>query len=347
MLSIAGAVGAMAQEDPAAGDVTYGDLLRMIQDLEGRVGRLGQPVPAETIESLQEQVDEAVRRLSSRSEENTELRDKASNLDSQLKAATEARDQLTAQVAELKAEYERKLGGLDVELRRAKATIEATQTSLAAARRTNADKERELERLGRQLEAVVIELANLNKALDASEARNREQERRIADVDAKLARALASKVEDMARYRSEFFGRLREALGDHPDIRIVGDRFVFQSEVLFQSGDPTLGEEGKKELGHLAETLIAVAAKIPANIDWVLRVDGHTDRLPIHNQRFASNWDLSTARAVSVVEFLIGRGVPPARLAAAGFGEFHPLDPRDDEIAYRRNRRIEFKLTQK
>src|SRR3546814_2610225 len=159
--------------------------------------------------------------------------------------------------------------------------------------------------------------------------------------------ALASKVQELARYRSEFFGRLREILGSREDIRIVGDRFVFQSEILFASGSATIEQDGRPQLARLAGTLKEIAADIPDDIDWVLRVDGHTDRRPIDTLAFPSNWELSTARAVSVVKFLIEQGIPPARLVAAGFGEFQPLDTGNDEIAYRRNRRIEFKLTER
>jgi chemotaxis protein MotB len=167
----------------------------------------------------------------------------------------------------------------------------------------------------------------------------------IADLGRRLNLALASKVEELARYRSEFFGRLREALGDRADIRIVGDRFVFQSEVLFPSGSADLQPEGQRQLAQLAVTLQDVARRIPAEISWVLQVDGHTDRRPIYTSQFPSNWELSSARAISVVKFLISRGIAPDRLSATGFGEFHPLDVREDEIGFRRNRRIELKLT--
>ena len=184
-------------------------------------------------------------------------------------------------------------------------------------------------------------------ALEAAEAQNEEQEVQIADLGRRLNIALATKVQELARYRSEFFGRLREVLGTRQDIRVVGDRFVFQSELLFGTGEAELGTEGKVQLQQLADALLEIAAEIPDDIDWILRVDGHTDRRPIFTAVFPSNWDLSTARAVSVVNFLIDQGIPPQRLAATGFGEFQPLDDGNDEIAYRRNRRIEFKFTQK
>jgi chemotaxis protein MotB len=179
------------------------------------------------------------------------------------------------------------------------------------------------------------------------EAENEEKEVQIADLGRRLNAALATKVQELARFRSDFFGRLRELLGDRQDIRVVGDRFVFQSEVLFASGSAELEPEGRKQLSQLASALAEIAATIPEDIDWVLRVDGHTDRRPISTPEFPSNWELSTARAISVVKFLIIRGIGPNRLAATGFGQFQPLDTGSDEIAFRRNRRIELKLTQR
>jgi chemotaxis protein MotB len=169
----------------------------------------------------------------------------------------------------------------------------------------------------------------------------------IVDLGKKLNLALAGKVEELARYRSEFFGRLREVLGDRPDVRIVGDRFVFQSEVLFDSGSAEIGEPGRLQLAKFAATLLEVAAQFPAEIDWILRVDGHTDDRPISTWQFASNWELSTARAIAVVKFLESQGLPPQRLAATGFAEYQPLASGAGEEVYRLNRRIELKLDQR
>ena len=190
-----------------------------------------------------------------------------------------------------------------------------------------------------------VQLALLRQDLADARSGASDQAVQLALLRQDLDAALADSARGLSRYRSEFFGRLRDALGDHPDIRTVGDRFVFQSEVLFESGSADLDSAGRQTLDKLADTLMQVTNTIPADVRWILRVDGHTDRVPIRNFRFESNWELSTARSVSVVKHLIDRGLPPDKLAATGFGEYRPMDPREDEIAYRRNRRIEFMLT--
>lgn len=201
--------------------------------------------------------------------------------------------------------------------------------------------------LNQQIKELRLQIGRLTQALDISEKTAEEQKVQIANLGKRLNAALASKVQQLSRYRSEFFGRLREVLGGQRGIRIVGDRFVFQSEVLFTTGSAELGGAGQDQISQLATTLKEISGRIPRNIDWVLRIDGHTDRVPIRTPQFPSNWELSTARAISVVKFMIDAGIPANRLAATGFGEFQPIDARDDEIAYRRNRRIEFKLTQR
>ncbi|MAF49642.1 MAG: peptidoglycan -binding protein [Rhodospirillales bacterium] len=201
--------------------------------------------------------------------------------------------------------------------------------------------------LNKQIRILRQQIAKIANSLDASEALAKKQRVRIANLGKRLNAALASKVQELARYRSEFFGRLRDILGNQPGIRIVGDRFVFQSEVLFAKGSAEMGPEGRAQIGQLAETLRELSLKIPPKIEWILRVDGHTDKIPIATARFPSNWELSTARAISVVKFLVDEGITSKNLAATGFGEFQPIDPRDDEIAYRRNRRIELKFTQR
>jgi chemotaxis protein MotB len=205
----------------------------------------------------------------------------------------------------------------------------------------------QVELLNQQIDALRRQLASLEDALEASEKKDKESQTRIADLGQRLNVALAQRVQELAKYRSEFFGRLRSVLGNRPDIRVVGDRFVFQSEILFDSGSAALRSDAYGELDSLASAIIDLEKQIPSDLAWVLRVDGHTDVRPISNPQFPSNWELSAARAIAVVQYLVGKGVSPQHLVAAGFGEFQPLDAESTEDAYRRNRRIELKLTER
>ena len=205
----------------------------------------------------------------------------------------------------------------------------------------------QVEILNQQIAALRRQLAALETALDASEKKDKESQNKIADLGQRLNVALAQKVQELTKYRSDFFGKLRQILGNRPDVRIVGDRFVLQSELFFDTGKADLKPEATAELDKVAAALVELEKQIPADIAWVLRVDGHTDVRPISGGQFKSNWDLSAARAISVVQYLIGKGVSPQRLVAAGFGEFQPIDTGTSEDAYKRNRRIEFKLTER
>lgn len=206
----------------------------------------------------------------------------------------------------------------------------------------------QVELLNQQIAALRKQIGALETALDVSEARDRESNTKIADLGRRLNVALAQRVQELNRYRSDFFGRLREILSDRENIRIVGDRFVFQSEVLFPVGSDEINEAGRTEMVKLAQALIELQKEIPPEINWVLRVDGHTDNRPLSGAgRYRDNWELSSARATSVVKFLIANGVPANRLVAAGFGEFQPLEPGDSDEARNRNRRIELKLTER
>jgi chemotaxis protein MotB len=189
--------------------------------------------------------------------------------------------------------------------------------------------------------------AALEDALSASESRDRESQARIAELGSRLNVALAQRVQELARYRSDFFGRLRQIIGARSDIRIVGDRFVLQSEVLFAAGSAALKPEAGPEIDRIAGAILDISKEIPADIPWVLRVDGHTDARPIQSPQFPSNWALSAARAIAVVQYLRSKGIPPQRLLAGAFGEFQPLDSGTSEEAYSRNRRIEMKLTER
>jgi chemotaxis protein MotB len=206
----------------------------------------------------------------------------------------------------------------------------------------------QVELLNQQIAALRRQIGALESALDVSEDRDRDSQTTIADLGRRLNVALAQRVQELNRYRSDFFGRLREILGDRSDIRVVGDRFVFQSEVFFGTGSDELNLEDVSEIDTLASAILELNEEIPQDIPWVLRVDGHTDKRPISNSgRFRSNWDLSAARAISVVRYLVDRGVPANRLLAAGFGEFQPIEEGDGEEIFARNRRIELKLTER
>jgi chemotaxis protein MotB len=206
----------------------------------------------------------------------------------------------------------------------------------------------QIEILNQQIGALRRQIGALENALGTSEKKEKDAQLHIADLGARLNVALAQRVQELSRYRSDFFGKLREILGNRPDIRVVGDRFVFQSEVFFDSGQAVLRPEGRAELDKLGSALLDLDRQIPSEINWVLRVDGHTDTRPVSaTSPFKSNWELSAERAISVVQYLIGKGVPPQRLVAAGFGEFQPIDAGTTDEAYSRNRRIELKLTEK
>lgn len=198
--------------------------------------------------------------------------------------------------------------------------------------------------LNAQIVALRLQLLKITQALDLSESKASAQKVEIESLGRRLNIALAQKIEELAGYRSEFFGKLRDALKDNPDIRVEGDRFILPSEVLFTSASAELGSEGKGEIATVARTLKEITAQIPEDLDWVLRVDGHTDKRPVR-VAFPSNWELSSARALSIVKYLIDQGIPAEHLVVAGFGQHHPLDPGDTAEAYRRNRRIELKLT--
>jgi chemotaxis protein MotB len=286
---------------------------------------------------LEKQVADLGATIEARDKDITAERDKSKELEAKLSTQEERTALAQKDVAQR-----------DIRLAELLAQAENVKGEIAHEKQLSADSLKQVDLLNQQIAALRQQLATISEALQLSEAKTKAQDVQIVDLGKRLNAALVNKVEELARYRSEFFGRLRQVLGDRPDIRIVGDRFVFQSEVLFDIGSADLGQAGRQQLAKLAGTLKELAARIPKDITWVLRVDGHTDKVPIHNTQFASNWELSTARAVSVVKFLIDQGIPPEHLAAAGFGEFQPLDStRDDEISRRRNRRIELKLTER
>ena len=230
----------------------------------------------------------------------------------------------------------------------AQGKVNELNSQVDAEKRLTARALAQVEVLNQQIAALRRQLSALEEALDATEKKDKDSQARIADLGQRLNVALAQRVQELSRYRSDFFGRLRAILGNRPDIRIVGDRFVFQSEVFFDTGKSTLDKpEGRAELDALASALLELEKKIPGEIAWVLRVDGHTDVRPINSPQFKNNWELSAARAISVVQYLVAKGVSPQRLVAAGFGEFQPIDPDKTDEAFNRNRRIELKLTER
>ena len=288
--------------------------------------------------------------LTGRDKAMIQLNRRIAELSELLSLEQKARAGLSRSLAEIAAELRASLAARDKARARARAlarTAGSSKKALEAEKKLSARALSRLDILNQQITELRRQLASIQEALEASEKKASGQEVKIADLGKRLNLALARKVLELNRYRSEFFGRLREVLGKRKDIRIVGDRFVFQSEVLFATGEAELQEGGKVELAKLANTLKEIAAKIPRDIDWILRVDGHTDRRPIHTEAFPSNWELSQARALAVVRYLIAEGIAPNRVAPTGFGEFHPLDTGDTEEALRKNRRIELKFTQR
>jgi chemotaxis protein MotB len=283
---------------------------------------------------------------------NAELKVNIGQLSEELQSANAERDRLQGEAGDRKqaALLQHDVDALKAlrdELERKLAEAGDAKGQLAEERKLSEEARAQQALLNQQLEAMRQELNRLATSLNSSEALSAEQKVEIANLGKRLNAALAGKVEELVRYRSEFFGRLRQLLGDRPGIRIEGDRFVFQSEVLFPSGSAELAPDGQAQLIQLAHVLTTVTRQIPADIAWVLRIDGHTDRLPIKNSRFPSNWELSTARAVSIVKFMVEQGIPPERLAAAGFGEFQPIDKGNDAAALAHNRRIEIRLDQR
>lgn len=303
------------------------------------------------LKELQQQLNELSDLLALERVASEDLRASAAGLTARLNAALAERDNLTAQVAELAAkakdEMQKEVDSRDIRLRALGERAEAAEKALAAEQQTSRAARAQVEQLSASIAALREQLARIAAALDVSETKAKDQQAQIAELGRRLNLALASKVQELARYRSEFFGRLREIIGERSDIRIVGDRFVFQSEVLFAPGNAELADAAKQQLDPVIAALIAISEKIPKEINWVLRIDGHTDRRPISTAQFPSNWELSAARAISVVRYAISQGIAPNRLAAAGFADNQPLDPGAGEEAYRRNRRIELKLTER
>lgn len=292
--------------------------------------------------ALQSQARDAEAKAAAQQKE-AEAKAAAQQKEAAARAAAQQKD-AEARAADLKNEIERQR----LELTRLAASLAVANQEkgklfgdLTEEQKLSAEQKAAVVRMTAELSGLKDELVRLNVALEASDAKSKDQQAQIVDLGQKLNRALASKVEELARYRSEFFGKLREALAGQRDVQIVGDRFVFQSEVLFPSASAQLQPAGEKQLASVAERLLEIASRIPKGINWVLQVDGHTDDKPIRSVVYPSNWELSAARAIAVVRFLHSQGIPNDRLVAAGYGEYQPLSAIDSA----RNRRIELKLT--
>ena len=316
-----------AKSAAATDKATIGAQLTQLQTLAGDIKAL-----KEERDRLETQVaDLAAARQQAEKQAKT-LADQAQQLSSQLTQAQQ-------KTAALQKESEAKLADLGSRRKEAESALETekgiSKNALA-----------EVETLNAQIVALREQLAGVAAALETANSKVQTQQGKITDLGQRLNLALAQKIEQLKQYRSEFFGKVREIIGNRPGIRIVGDRFVFQAEVLFPPGSAELGDEAKPQLDDVFAALKQISVKIPPNINWILQVDGHTDHTPIDTAQFPSNWELSTERAISVVRLAIAQGIPPNRISAAGFADTQPLDPGNTPDAYRRNRRIELRLTE-
>lgn len=295
------------------------------------------------ISLLNSQLQDLSFELSAERKTNRDLTLETQKLSAELDGVKDEQTKALAQIALL----EQDVKALTLRKQELEKETAAKSKELKSERKISQEAKAHLAVLNAQTEKLTKELSRLGNLLDQADKKDKEQKAQIADLGKKLNRALAAKASELASYRSEFFGTLRKVLQDRDDFRIEGDRFVFQSELFFKSGSAFLEDKGKKQLDVLAKTIKELRRKIPAKISWVLRVDGHTDNIPIHNELYSSNWQLSANRAIAVVQYLIDQGVPARYLVAAGFGEHQPIDRGNTEAARRKNRRIEFKLTER
>ena len=297
---------------------------------------LGQQVKGKdtALTRLNSQIAELTNMLQLERNNSSDLQSQITTLTATLASAQSDKDKLTAQLAAIgsgNSDKDAQIAGLNSELANQKQVADQADAQIAL--------------LNQQLAALRTQIGALEAALDASESKDKQSQTAIADLGRRLNLALAQRVQDLSRYRSDFFGRLRQILEGRADIQVVGDRFVFQSEVLFDAGSADITPAGKPALDQLAAAVKQLETEIPPDINWVLRVDGHTDKRPISTPEFPSNWELSAARAISVAKYLIADGVDPKKLVPAGFGDNRPIDTADTPEAYAKNRRIEFRLT--
>ncbi len=374
------ALPALAQEaadDLSPEDANLAELEELMARTQARIAALSEAGTErdDALEFLTKQIEQAIGSMAGQEDTNESLKRKNADLNweietllqsdaalsEKLALATEEHaataQEMETQIAELtqmlsleeeeKAQLIAANEDLLSKLEASDLALAEVRSAMTAEEQAAADKQEEISRLSQQVASLKADIVIMQAALVSSKRDLQQKQKDIAALEQKLDVALESQAAELTEFRSEFFARLVNAIGYHPDMRVSGDRFVFQSEVLFESGSADIGPEGQKQLAQLAKTLRELTPMLPGDLDWVLRVDGHTDRRTISTREFRSNWELSTARAITVVRFLMRHGIPPDRLAATGFGQYQPIDPTDDEIAFRRNRRIEFKLTER
>ncbi|MBW3227368.1 peptidoglycan -binding protein [Marinobacter adhaerens] len=262
-------------------------------------------------------------------------------LENQLTSLQERNNSLVGQLESTREQLMRQTAMADAQSER----LASMEESIDEKDDISASQQAMILRLSNQIASLREQLRQIASALELQEQMTADKEQELEQVSRRLNTLLAERVNQLEQYQSEFFARLRDILAGNENVRIVGDRFLLPSELLFASASAELGEEGRQELDKLGKLLLDVSAKIPEDVDWILRIDGHTDVIPINTPRFPSNWELSTARAVAVVRYLAAQGVPEPRMAAAGFGEFFPVAEGTSPEALQRNRRIELKLT--
>ncbi len=297
---------------------------------------LGQEIQGKdtAMSRLNSQIAELTEALQLEKNSNSDLNANIATIEATLSTTTSDRDKLQAQIA-----------GIGTGDSGKDAQIASMSADLSSQQDLSSTDQAQLALLNQQLAALRTQIGALEQALDASESKATESKTQIADLGKRLNLALAQRVQDLSQYRSDFFGRLRQILEGRADVQVVGDRFVFQSEVLFPPGNASVSDDGKPTLDNLADAIKQLQGEIPPDINWVLRIDGHTDKRPINTPEFPSNWELSAARAIAVLKYLEADGVQAQHLVAAGFGDSRPIDPADTDEAYAKNRRIEFKLT--
>ena len=300
------------------------------------IGSLNEDIQTLTLvkDELEQKVADLALALSDKDYQVSVLRDRSKALTARLAD----KDEMTVLAQE-------KIEKQDIRIQALSVVLESQKEAIAREKLLSASASAEVALLSDQITKLQAQLRMISDALALTKTKGQEKDEKIAQLGKQLNIALARKVSELQKYRSEFFGQLQKIIGNNPAVEIQGDRFVLQAGLLFESGSANLGIQGRSHLTAMANTLLQISMKIPNEINWILRIDGHSDRVPINNETFSSNWELSAARAVSVVRFLSQTGIPEKRMAAAGFSKYHPIDEADTPEAYRKNRRIEIKLT--